>query len=194
MGKRTRIRCKIGGLPPELRSSVEQMIMTPQEYTYQQISDFLDEYGYEVSLSAVCRYAKRLNADLQMAIMNQENLRRVTEAMNRYPDLDYVEVLMVIAAQKLLDRINSAPDEQWETMDVENVIKGITSLARTKTYKRRTDNTIKSKEESGMQAAMDKLFDTLGKEHPDLYSKVYDIAKRQLDESADAERKLGDGT
>ena len=78
-------------------------------------------------------------------------------------------------------------------MDVENVIKGITSLARTKTYKRRTDNTIKSKEESGMQAAMDKLFDTLGKEHPDLYSKVYDIAKRQLDESASAERKLGDG-
>ncbi|NSW90236.1 MAG: DUF3486 family protein [Firmicutes bacterium] len=181
MGKRTRIRCKIGSLPPELRSSVEQMIMTPQEYTYQDINEFLKEHGYEVSVSAVYRYARRLNADLQMAVMNQENLRRITEAMNRYPELDYVEVLMVIAAQKLLDRIIATPEDQWDAMEIEDVVKGIISLARTKTYKRRTDNVIKSKEESGMQAAMDKLFDALGREHPDLYNRIYDVVKKQPD-------------
>lgn len=193
MGKRTRVRSKIGSLPPELRTSVEQMIMTPQEYTYQDISEFLEEHGYEISYGAVFRYARRMNADLQMAVMNQENLRRITEAMNKYPDLDYVEVLMVIAAQKLMDRIMAAPEDQWDAMEIEDVVKGVVSLARTKTYKRRTDSVIKSKEESGMQAAMDKLFDALGREHPDLYNKVYDVAKKQLDAAADTEKALGAG-
>lgn len=193
MGKRTRVRSKIGSLPPELRTSVEQMIMTPQEYTYQDISEFLEEHGYEISYGAVFRYARRMNADLQMAVMNQENLRRITEAMNKYPDLDYVEVLMVIAAQKLMDRIMAAPEDQWDAMEIEDVVKGVVSLARTKTYKRRTDNVIKSKEESGMQAALDKLFDALGREHPDLYNRVYDVAKKQLDAAADTEKALGTG-
>lgn len=192
MSKRTRVRSKIGGLPPDLRASVEQMIMTPQEYTYQDISEFLKDNGHEISYGAVFRYARRLNADLQMAVMNQENLRRVTEAMNKYPDLDYVEVLMVIAAQKLLDRIMAAPEDQWDAMEIEDVVKGVISLARTKTYKRRTDNVIKTKEESGMQAVMDKMFDVLGREHPELYNKVYDIANKQLEEKEDAERTLGD--
>ncbi len=190
MGKRIRIRSKIGSLPPELKSSVEQMIMTPQEYTYQDISDFIKEHGYDISFSAVFRYAKRLNADLQMAVMNQENLRRVTEAMSKYPDLDYVEVLMVIAAQKLLDRIMAAPEDQWDAMDIEDVVKGVVSLARTKTYKRRTDSQIRTKEESGMQGALDKLFDTLGREHPDVYDKVYDVAKKQIEQIAESERTL----
>lgn len=185
MGKRTRIRCKIGSLPEKLKASVEDMIMTPQEYTYQDIVDFLAEFDHEISLSAVCRYAKRLNADLQSAIMNQENLRRVTETMSRYPELDYSEVLMVITAQKLLDRVNSAPDEQWDSMSVEDAVRGVTSLARTKTYKRRTDNLIKTKEESGMQAAMDKLFGVLGKEHMELYNKVYEVVKAAADSDQD---------
>lgn len=193
MGKRTRVRCKIGGLPPELRASVEQMIMTPQEYSYQDISEFLKEHGYEISYGAVFRYARRLNADLQMAVMNQENLRRITEAMSRYPDLDYVEVLMVIAAQKLLDRVMAAPEDQWDAMEIEDVVKGIISLARTKTYKRRTDNVIKTKEESGMQAVMDKLFDALGREHPDLYNRVYDVAKKQLEAAGETEKVLEPG-
>ncbi len=189
MSKRTRVRCKIGSMHPEIRSSVENMIMTPQEFTYQDISEFCKEHGYDISTSAVFRYARRMNADLQIAVMNQENLRRVTEAMNRYPDLDYVEVLMVIMAQKLLDRIMAAPEDQWDAMEIEDVVKGITSLARTKTYKRRTDSSIQTKEESGMQAAMDKLFAAVGKEHPELYHKIYDIAKTQ----AEVEKNLKDG-
>ncbi|MPN47757.1 hypothetical protein SDC9_195361 [bioreactor metagenome] len=125
-----------------------------------------------------------------MAIMNQENLRRVTEAMNRYPDLDYVEVLMVIAAQKLLDRVMAAPEEQWDAMQIEDVVKGIVSIARTKTYKRRTDISIKTKEEAGRQAALDGIFEALGKEHPELYNKIYDITNKQLEASSKAEENL----
>lgn len=191
MGKRTRIRCKIGSLPPELKSSVEQMIMTPQEYTYKEIADFLAEHGYDISYSAVYRYSKRMNADLQMAVMNQENLRRVTEAMHRYPDLDYVEVLLVITAQKLIDRIQSAPDDQWDSIHIEDAITGIMSLARTKTYKRRTENMISSKEEAGMNAALSNLFDALNQSNPELYHQIYDVAQKQLEDCAQSERMLG---
>jgi virulence-associated protein VapD len=169
------------------------MIMTPQEYTYQDISDFLDEHGYEISYGAVFRYARRLNADLQMAVMNQENLRRITEAMTKYPDLDYAEVLMAIAAQKLMDRIMAAPEKQWENMDIEDVLTGVLSLARTKTYKRRTDNAVRTKEKSGMQAALDQIFDVLGREHPQLYDSVYDVIKKQLDTAEESERNLASG-
>lgn len=191
MGKRTRIRSKIGSLPPEIRASVENMIMTPQEFTYQDISDFIKENGFEISYGAVFRYARRLNADLQMAVMNQENLRRITEAMNKYPDLNYEDVLMGLVAQKLLDRIMAAPEDQWDAMEIEDAIKGVLSLARTKTYKRRTDVTVKTNEETGMKAAMDKLFDMLGREHPEVYNKIYEVAQKQINsnmpEAGDAE-------
>lgn len=193
MGKRTRIRSKIGSLPPEIKTSVEQMIMTPQEYTYQDISDFIKENGFEISYGAVFRYARRINADLQMAVMNQENLRRITEAMNKYPDLNYEDVLMGLVAQKLIDRIMAAPEDQWDAMDIEDAIKGVLSLARTKTYKRRTDVTIKTKEESGMQAAMDRLFDMLGREHSDIYNKIYEVAQKQLGTNIDKDKLLEAG-
>lgn len=192
--RRTRIRCKIGGLPPEIRSSVENMIMTPQEFRYQDISDFMKESGYDISVSAVYRYAVRLNADLQTAVMNQENMRRITEQMNKYPDMDYVEVLIVITAQKLMDKVMSAEDGEWDAMKIKDAINSILSLTRTKTYKRRTDYAIKSKEEAGIQGALDKMFDVLGRENPELYSQIYEITKQQLTDAADHEREITGGS
>jgi hypothetical protein len=40
-----------------------------------------------------------------------------------------------------------------------------------------------------MQAAMDKIFDALGREHPELYNKVYDAVKA----AAENEKALKNG-
>ena len=128
-----------------------------------------------------------------MAIINQDNLKRITEAMNRFPDLDYSEVAMMMIANKLVEKIEGTSDDQWDGMKIEDAVNSSLSLARVKTYKRRTDSLVKTKQENGMQGALDNLFELLGKEHPELYNKVYDIAAKQLGSAAEFDKSISNG-
>lgn len=170
MARRT--RSKIDALPPELKEAVEQMILNPVQFTYQDISEYLDEQGYSISYVAVYRYARRMNANIQMVTAAQENFRRLVDEMEKYPDLDFTEAIHRILAQKLLDRIASAPDEEWNTLDVDKAIKDAVSLGRAAAYKKRTDAQVMDKQEAGLEEFKALIFDAMAKERPELYQQV----------------------
>lgn len=48
---------KIDKLPPEMKATVEEMILDGSA-TYTEIVDYLQEHGYSLSVSSVCRYAQ----------------------------------------------------------------------------------------------------------------------------------------
>lgn len=172
MGMVRRTRSKIDALPPELKDTVEQMILNPVKFTYQDISEFLKEKEYDVSYVAVYRYARRMNANIQMVVTAQENFRRLTEEMEKYPDLDFVGVVQRILAQHLIDRISSAPDEQWDSLKLDKTIKEAVALSRAATYKKRMDAQIRDKQEAGLEEFKALIFDAMAKEKPDLYHQV----------------------
>lgn len=170
MARRT--RSKIDALPPELKETVEQMIMNPVQFTYLDISEFLEDQGYSISYVAVYRYARRMNANIQMVVAAQENFRRLVDEMEKYPDLDFTEALHRILAQKMLDRLSSAPDEEWASMDMDKVIKDAVSLGRAAAYKKRTDSQVRDKQEAGLEEFKALIFDAMAKERPELYHQV----------------------
>jgi len=170
MARRT--RSKIDALPPELKDSVEQMILNPVEFTYLDISEYLKEKGYDISYVAVYRYARRMNANIQMVVTAQENFRRLVDEMEKYPDLDFTEALNRILAQKLIDRISSAPDEEWASVEMDKAVKDAVALGRAAAYKKRTDAHIRDKQEAGLEEFKALIFDAMAKERPELYQQV----------------------
>ena len=57
MGRRSnRKHSKIDGLAPELKATVEQMLLS--DATYAEIVDFLEDNGVSISIASVCRYAQ----------------------------------------------------------------------------------------------------------------------------------------
>lgn len=61
---RRRSTGKVDRLPPELKDTVEQMLLTG--CTYKEIVAFLKENGEEMSQMAICTYAKKYLATVEM--------------------------------------------------------------------------------------------------------------------------------
>ena len=68
---RRRSTGKVDRLPPELKDTVEQMLLTG--CTYKEIVAFLKENGEEMSQMAICTYAKKYLATVEMINVAQSN-------------------------------------------------------------------------------------------------------------------------
>ena len=90
---------KIDKLPPEMKATVEEMILDGSA-TYTEIVDYLQEHGYSLSVSSVCRYAQGYVENLQTLQIAQANFRNMLDELERYPDLDTTEALVRVASQE----------------------------------------------------------------------------------------------
>ena len=95
MGKKAnkepnRKHSKIDALPPELKSTVQHMLLAG--YKYWQIQDYLAENGVSISLAAICTHARRFRADVELTIAN-ENFKAMMQELERCPDLDTTEAI-----------------------------------------------------------------------------------------------------
>ena len=86
--KRRRSTGKVDRLPPDLKDTVEQMLLTG--CTYKEIVAFLKENGEEMSQMAVCTYARKYLATVEMINVAQSNFSMLMDEMNRYPGSGHV--------------------------------------------------------------------------------------------------------
>ena len=75
---------KIDTLPPEMKATVEEMIMDGSA-TYSDIVTYLEQQGYSLSVSSVCRYAQGYVENLQTLQIAQANFRNMLDELERYP-------------------------------------------------------------------------------------------------------------
>lgn len=141
--KKNRIRCKIDNLPDEIRFKVDSML-ADTKYTYLEIAQYLYENGYEVSKSAVGRYALRTNGAAQRLIEAQEQTKALIKVMKNNPDVDYTEATMQLLMDGLTKKI-AAAQEEFDMMPLDKAGRLITSLSRTKVYKDRVKQDMKKK-------------------------------------------------
>lgn len=97
---------KIDTLPPEMKATVEEMIMDGSA-TYSDIVTYLEQQGYSLSVSSVCRYAQGYVENLQTLQIAQANFRNMLDELERYPDLDTTEALVRVASQNLMTALTS---------------------------------------------------------------------------------------
>ncbi len=168
--KRNRKHSKIDGLPEELKSAVEQMLMNGA--TYAEIVDFLGDSGVGISQSSVCRYAQAYHANIDMLNIAQENFRRMMTEMEKYPDLDTTEAIIRLTSQNLFNALANASPEDWEGIKVDKMLKETNGLIRAAAYKKRIEIQNQGNYEAGLDAVKSLVFETMAKERPELYQEV----------------------
>lgn len=75
---------KIDTLPPEMKATVEEMIMDGSA-TYSDIVAYLEQQGYSLSVSSVCRYAQGYVENLQTLQIAQANFRNMLPSPDHPP-------------------------------------------------------------------------------------------------------------
>ena len=78
------IRDRLDTLPPEMKATVEEMIRDGSA-TYSGIVTYLEQQGYSLSVSSVCRYAQGYVENLQTLQIAQANFRNMLDTERLYP-------------------------------------------------------------------------------------------------------------
>ncbi len=161
---------KIDGLAPELKATVEQMLLS--DATYAEIVDFLEDNGVSVSIASVCRYAQDYDANIQALAIAQENFRAMMEELERYPDLDTTEAIIRLTSQNMFKALANTTEEDWQGIKVDKMMKEATGLIRAAAYKKRVEVQNQTDTEAGLDAVRSLVFEAMAKERPDLYAEV----------------------
>ena len=92
---RTRVSSKIDELPEALRVKVDVMLADTSN-TYEYISQYLKQEGYEISKSSVGRYAMRSNTATQRLLEAQVQTEQLIRVVKDNPDADYTEAAIML--------------------------------------------------------------------------------------------------
>ena len=138
-----RINSKIDELPDDLRMKVDVMLADTSN-TYEYISQFLKEEGYDISKSSVGRYATRTNDAMQRLLEAQAQTERLIKVVKENPEADYTEAAILLTMNGLLNKVATA-EEEFNEMPLDKAGRLIASLSRTKVYKDRVKQEMKKK-------------------------------------------------
>lgn len=148
---RTRISSKIDELPEKLKVQVDVML-TDTSNTYEYISQYLKQEGYDISKSSVGRYAMRTNTATQRLLEAQAQTEQLLRVVKDNPDADYTEAAIMMMMNGLVDKVATA-EEEFNEMPLDKAGRLIASLSRTKVYKDRVRQDMKRKADVALKQA-----------------------------------------
>lgn len=172
MSRNRRAVGKIDKLPPDLKDTVDQMLVSGQ--TYRQIVSYLSENGEKLSQASVSRYAQRFLASAQQLRIAQENFRMILTETERYPDLDPAEAILRLASQKVFDALSKLDEENFDEVSAEDLLRQATALSRAVAYKKKSDTAVKSDKQIALEENQSLLYDTIKRNNPRLYNELMD--------------------
>lgn len=159
---------KIDALPSDIKEAVEQMIMG--DYTYRDVCDFVrDTANVTLSEAAVCRYARGLNASVQEIRLVSENMRALTEEMQKFPQLDTTEGIARLISHKVLQAVQQMDEIALKEADPLKLIEKATALIRAVSVKNSADIRTASLKNVAFESFKEDIFDAMAKENPELY-------------------------
>lgn len=168
--KRNRSHGIIDKLQPDLKDTVEQMLLSGA--TYKEIVQYLADNNVTLSQQSVCRYAQKFAATVEMLRTSQDNMAAIMSVIEEYPDLDVTEAIVRIASQNVLQAITAMPEEGWQSLPPDKLLKQANALVRAANYKRRIDTQNRDDTAEALEANKTALFDVLSKRHPTLYREL----------------------
>lgn len=170
--RRTRINSKIDQLPPEVKFQVDDMVAN-SAITYQEISDWLKEQGYDISRGAVGRYAIRVNEAAQRMAEQLEQTRLILDRIERNPDVDPAKAAQAVMASGIMQRVSTADGEFLE-MPLEKAGRLLASFRRVDVAERKMLFDMRQKIDLAFEELEHQLMDAI-KNDPALSAQMRDI-------------------
>lgn len=134
MAKTTkRSHSKVAKLPEEIRAAVDRQIMAGIEY--QEIADYINGMGAQVSRSSVNRYGQKFMAKMEGLRLAREQAKIIVESAKDGPALENVEAASLMAVQVIMERLIEM-DDLKDAKSTE-VIKALALLERSATNRER---------------------------------------------------------
>ena len=178
--RRTRVSSTIDKLPDDIKGQLDVRLADTSN-TYEELTAWLKAEGYEISKSAIGRYAIRTTQAAQRVAQTIQRTQAIAQAVEAHPDLDYTKVLM----DGLMQRVSTAEDD-FQEMPLDKAGRLIASLARNATYEKRVRQDMKKKAELAFEQMETELMAAI-KQHPELAGELHDVLERAR------EKVLADG-
>lgn len=144
MGKR-RSTSRVDQLPPEAKERVNELL-ADTTVTYWEIVEELKGMGFEVSKSSIGRYALRQNAVQSRLMEAHEQTQALVKLIRKHPEADYTEPSMQMLMAGLTQKLATA-QEEFDAMDLAEAGRLIVMLSRTKVYKDKVQQDMRSRAE-----------------------------------------------
>ena len=155
----------IDQLPDDVRVELDARLADTAN-TYEELSAWLKERGYQISKSAIGRYS----------IRSTQAAQRVAETVEAHPDLDYTKAASMVLMDGLMQRVSTAEDDFAE-MPLDKAGRLIASLSRNATYEKRVRQEMKKKAELAFEQLEAELMAAI-KQHPELVGELHDVLSR----------------
>lgn len=182
--RRTRVSSTIDRLPDDIRGQLD-LKLTDTVNTYEELAAWLKEEGYEISKSAIGRYAIRSTQAAQRVAETLQRTQAIARAVEAHPDLDYTKAASMVLMDGLMQRVSTAEDE-FDELPLDKAGRLIASLARNATYEQRVRQDMKRKAELAFEQMEMELLEKV-KQYPDLAAQLRDVLARAR------ERVMSDG-
>ena len=173
--RRTRFSSKITQLPEELKERLDEKLLDTAN-TYEDIAEWLKTEGYDISKSAVGRYAIRANQATQRVVETLEKTKAIAAAVEKNPNLDYTRASRMVFMDGLMQRVSTA-EEEFQEMPLDKAGRLIASLSRTETYEQRVRQDMKKKSELAFEQLEAELMAAI-KQDPELTKELHSILSR----------------
>ena len=173
--RRTRVSSTIDKLPDDIKGQLDVRLADTSN-TYE---------GYEISKSAIGRYAIRTTQAAQRVAQTIQRTQAIAQAVEAHPDLDYTKAASMVLMDGLMQRVSTAEDD-FQEMPLDKAGRLIASLARNATYEKRVRQDMKKKAELAFEQMETELMAAI-KQHPELAGELHDVLERAR------EKVLADG-
>ena len=173
--RRTRVSSTIDKLPDDIKGQLD-VKLSDTTNTYEELSAWLKSEGYEISKSAIGRYAIRTTQAAQRVAETIQRTQAIAQAVEAHPDLDYTKAASMVLMDGLMQRVSTAEDD-FQEMPLDKAGRLIASLARNATYEKRVRADLKKKAELAFDQMEAELMAAI-KQHPELAGELHDVLAR----------------
>lgn len=173
--RRTRISSTIDKLPDDIKTELD-IRLADTANTYEELSAWLKAEGFEISKSAIGRYAIRSTQAAQRVAETLQRTQAIAQAVEAHPDLDYTKAASMVLMDGLMQRVSTAEDDFAE-MPLDKAGRLIASLSRNATYEKRVRAELKKKAELAFDQMETELMAAI-KQHPELAGELHDVLTR----------------
>lgn len=173
--RKTRTRSTIDRLPDALRQQLD-IRLTDTSNTYEELSLWLKDEGFEISKSAIGRYAIRTTQAAQRVAQTIQRTQAIAQAVEAHPNLDYTQAASMVLMDGLMQRVSTAEDD-FQEMPLEKAGRLIASLSRNATYEKRVRAELKKKAELAFEQMETELMAAI-KQHPELVEDLHNVLVR----------------
>lgn len=174
--ERTRIRSRADELPEEARALLDGLL-GDVTISYQEISDALKKQGYEMSKSAIGRYAMRTNraaARLKAAAAQTQTL---LEALREHQGLEISDIATTLIMDGVMQELATAGAEDYAAIPLPKLIDIAQKQERNAVYKSRLTRSDRARLDELQRALVGEMAGQI-QDDPELVERIRSAAEQ----------------